>query len=76
MADRNAKWALNVSGPYYVDDQCIACDNCLSLAPQYFAMNDEDGHAYVKLQPSTELGIKECESALEYCPVMSIGNDG
>jgi ferredoxin len=39
-------------------------------------MNDDDGHAYVKLQPLTAEDIKECENALSACPVEAIGNDG
>ena len=75
MADKNAKWSLNVPGPYYVDDQCIACDACIGEAPLYFEMNDEDGHAFVKKQPETEQAFKECLSALEHCPVDAIGKD-
>ena len=76
MADKNNKFSQNVIGKYYVDDQCIACDACVVEAPKFFAMNDEAGHAYVKLQPTTEAEMKDCENALAGCPVEAIGNDG
>ena len=53
MADKNARFQENVPGKYYVDDSCIACDACCVEAPKFFAMNDNEGHAFVKLQPQT-----------------------
>jgi ferredoxin len=76
MADKKHKWDQNIAGKFYVDDQCIACDACVVEAPKFFAMNDEDGHAYVKLQPLNPEELKEAESALSACPVDAIGNDG
>ena len=76
MADKSAKWDQNTDGKYYVDDQCIACDACVVEAPGFFDMNDDDGHAYVKLQPTNPAELEECNSALEACPVEAIGEDG
>lgn len=76
MADKSAKWDQNLPGKFYVDDQCIACDACVTEAPRFFDMNDEDGHAFVKLQPTTEEEIKNAIDALEACPVEAIGQDG
>ncbi len=76
MADKSAKFTDNVSGKYYVDDQCIACDACVMEADNFFEMNDDDGHAYVKKQPNGQSEIEECENALEACPVEAIGRDG
>lgn len=76
MADKKHKFPMNVTGIYYVDDQCIACDACCVEAPRFFAMNDNDGHAYVMLQPTTPDDIKEAENAMAACPVEAIGNDG
>ena len=75
MANHHNRWKQNIPGPYYVDDQCIACDACIMEAEGFFAMNDEDGHAYVKLQPHSDDGREECENALEACPVEAIGRD-
>ncbi|RLA64122.1 MAG: ferredoxin [Epsilonproteobacteria bacterium] len=76
MADKSLKWSENVSGQFYVDENCIACDACIVEAPKFFIMNDQDGHAYVCAQPQTEEDIKSCMEALECCPVEAIGNDG
>jgi ferredoxin len=76
MADKSAKFEQNVSGAFYVDDQCIACDACVMEAPRFFVMNDDEGHAFVKLQPQTPEEKQECLDALEACPVEAIGQDG
>tara|TARA_Y100000296_G_C5120806_1_gene230309 strand:- start:678 stop:914 length:237 start_codon:yes stop_codon:yes gene_type:complete len=76
VADKEAKFDQNVEGKFYVDDQCIACDACVVEAPKFFEMNDDEGHAFVKLQPSTEYDLKLCLNALEACPVEAIGEDG
>lgn len=76
MADKSAKWEQNAAGKFYVDDQCIACDACCVEAPDFFTMNDDDGHAYVMKQPSSEAELEECDNALAACPVAAIGDDG
>jgi ferredoxin len=76
VADKKAKYAQNKPGKYFVDDQCIACDACCVEAPNFFKMNDEEGHAFVALQPQTPEEIKDCENALAACPVDAIGNNG
>lgn len=76
MADKSAKFDQNVDGKFYVDDQCIACDACVMEAPRFFEMNDDEGHAFVKLQPTNDAELEECTSALEACPVEAIGDDG
>lgn len=76
MADFEARFKQNVPGKYYVDDQCIACDACCVEAPGFFEMNDDEGHAYVKIQPKNEQELEDCENALAACPVEAIGRDG
>lgn len=76
MADKTARFSENVLGKYYVDDSCIACDACCVEAPKFFAMNDNEGHAFVKLQPTTPEEFKDAENALAACPVEAIGNNG
>jgi ferredoxin len=76
MADKEAKWKQNSAGKYYVDDQCIACDACCVEAPDFFLMNDDDGHAYVAKQPESDQELEDCSNALMACPVASIGDDG
>lgn len=66
----------NQPGKFYVDDQCIDCDLCRDMAPDFFARSDEGGYSYVKKQPTTQEEIDQCTEALEGCPVDAIGDDG
>jgi ferredoxin len=47
MADIANKYAENVSGKFYVDDQCIDCDLCRETAPANFRRSDDGGYSYV-----------------------------
>ncbi|MGE9293223.1 ferredoxin [Ruficoccus sp. ZRK36] len=76
MADIGDKWPENISGKFYVDEQCIDCDLCRETAPDYFARNDDGGYSYVYKQPESQDGIDQCTEALEGCPVEAIGDDG
>lgn len=76
MADLVNKYAENVTGTYYVDDQCIDCDLCRETAPANFTRNDDGGHSYVYKQPTTDEEITLCNEAMEGCPVEAIGADG
>lgn len=76
MADKSEKWTENKPGKYYVDQACIACDACVTTAPDNYEMNDEDGHAFVAKQPEGEAEIELMKEAMEGCPVEAIGDDG
>jgi ferredoxin len=39
-------------------------------------MHEEDGHAFVTVQPDSEEAEARCREAMEGCPVEAIGNDG
>lgn len=43
MADVTNKFSENVPGRYYVDDQCIDCDQCRETAPECFMVLKEMG---------------------------------
>lgn len=76
MADVSKKWADNVPGKFYVDDQCIDCDACRAEAPDNFKRSDSNGYSFVHKQPATPEEEAKCQSALEACPVEAIGKDG
>ncbi|MCB0377714.1 MAG: ferredoxin [Bdellovibrionales bacterium] len=76
MADKNDKFDENVEGRYYVDRSCIACDACCIAAPDHFGMDEDDGHAFVKKQPTGDEEEELVVEAMEGCPVESIGSDG
>jgi ferredoxin len=73
MADLSKKWADNVNGKFFVDDQCIDCDACRSEAPDNFKRNDGHGYSFVYKQPSSPDEEAKCQAALEACPVEAIG---
>ena len=81
MSNAEQKNKKNVAGAWYCTDPeddggegCIACSVCYSGAPEIFA-EDEEGHAYVKKQPSTDEETALAEEQKDACPVSSIGND-
>ena len=76
MADKEEKWPKNKPGKYYVDQACIACDACVMTAPDFYEMDDDDGHAYVVKQPASPEQEELMQEALEGCPVEAIGDDG
>jgi len=76
MADKANKYPNNVSGKYYVDNQCIDCDLCRETAPQNFTRNNDGGYSLVSKQPSSPEEEAQCKEAKEGCPVEAIGNDG
>ncbi|MFW5790637.1 MAG: ferredoxin, partial [Bacillota bacterium] len=76
MADAASKVSENVSGPYYVDETCIACEVCVGEAPENFKMTDDGDYAYVFKQPDNDEEKAQCDSALASCPVSAIGEDG
>ncbi|BET66671.1 ferredoxin [Opitutales bacterium ASA1] len=76
MADKSQKWPENVTGKFYVDNQCIDCDLCRETAPDFFSRNEDGGYSFVSKQPLTDDDANLCMEALEGCPVEAIGNDG
>ena len=76
MADAANKYAENVDGKFYVDDQCIDCDLCRETAPANFKRNDDGGYSYVYKQPESPEEEALCKEAMEGCPVEAIGSDG
>jgi len=76
MAKKENKVPENVSGKFYVDDQCIDCDLCRDTAPDFFDRSQEGGYMYVQKQPSTEAEMEEMAEVVDICPVDAIGDDG
>ena len=75
MADVNDKVESNVDGKWYVDSQCIDCDLCRTTAPNNFKQNADEGYSFVYKQPDSEDETKQCQEAMDECPVEAIGND-
>ena len=76
MAGFENKYADNIVGKFYVDDQCIDCDLCRETAPDNFTRNEDGGYSFVFKQPTSPEEETLCKEAMEGCPVEAIGNDG
>ncbi|HPD18773.1 MAG: ferredoxin [Candidatus Goldbacteria bacterium] len=76
MANKDAKVSENVTGKYYVDDQCIACGVCEGTAPENFKLNNDGTHAFVAKQPENDVEENQVKDAMNSCPSNSIGDDG
>lgn len=76
MADSSVRVPENVPGKWYVDENCIACDSCVSIAPDFFAMAEDGKYACVIKQPATAEDETICQDAKAACPTDSIGDDG
>jgi len=76
MADKSRRWPNNVSGPFYVDEDCIDCHLCSEIAPSNFRIDEQNGHDYVYKQPVSGDESDQCREAAACCPVNAIGDDG
>jgi len=54
-------------------DKCIGCGLCVSLAEDYFVMDEKTGKAKVIKQPEKE--DKDVINAIESCPVEAISEE-
>ncbi|MBS3740344.1 ferredoxin [Candidatus Bipolaricaulota bacterium] len=61
-----------MSSPTVDKDLCIACGLCSQTCPDVFELNNDEGYADVKEDPSEcdEAGC--CEEAADLCPVDAI----
>ena len=75
MADANDKVPGGVPGAWYVDNNCIDCDLCRSIAPEFFDRSETEGLPIVQRQHVTARERQLCEEAKDACPVDSIGDD-
>ncbi|MEB3196667.1 MAG: ferredoxin [Candidatus Sericytochromatia bacterium] len=76
MADKATKYADNATGKYYVDETCIFCNLCESLAPDNFRAVEDGTHDVCYKQPTSPDEDAACQEALAGCPVNAIGDDG
>ena len=54
MAELTDRYADNIAGRYFVDEQCIDCDLCREEAPKNFTRNEAEGYSYVYKHPERE----------------------
>ena len=59
MADAANKYTQNVTGAYYVDDQCIDCDLCRETAPANFKRDDDGSYVDVEMPRSEFAALRQ-----------------
>lgn len=74
MSNGPVKYRLNVPGRYYVTDDCLFCDVCVTYAPNIF--RKDDPQSYVYRQPETPEEEAQCREAMRTCCVEAIRDDG
>ena len=75
MADRIQRHPLNVPGPWFVDQRCIACDTCTDISPEIFGREpvNTSRKAFVRAYIPQDAAL--FRSALESCPVEAVGDE-
>lgn len=72
MARLAARLDENAPGAFFVDDSCIDCDACRTIAPSTFARSRRMGQSIVVAQPSGA-DVERALMAVVACPTASIG---
>jgi glyoxylase-like metal-dependent hydrolase (beta-lactamase superfamily II)/ferredoxin len=73
MAKPEKRLPHNADGDFFVDDSCIDCDTCRSLAPAVFGRAADIEQSFVKHQPSCDEDRQRALMALVACPTCAIG---
>src|SRR5687768_7033430 len=73
MARAENRLPHNAHGDFFVDDSCIDCDTCRSLAPGVFGRAADFEQSFVKHQPDSDDERRHALMALVACPTASIG---
>ncbi len=71
-----AKLRENVSGKYYVTDQCNACGLCKSVADPLFDFNNEGTYYFVVRQPVNAAEQEMMDEAIAFCTANALWWDG
>jgi glyoxylase-like metal-dependent hydrolase (beta-lactamase superfamily II)/ferredoxin len=73
VARLSARTADNAPGDFFVDDACIDCETCRTVAPEVFARSDRLGLSIVGRQPGSAAELLRAKMALVSCPTSAIG---
>ena len=80
MSEKSSKLKENISGKYYVNQECIGCMLCSEIAPDNFRpglnIDCEIEYNFLYKQPSTKQEDDLCAESMDVCPVDAIGGDG
>jgi glyoxylase-like metal-dependent hydrolase (beta-lactamase superfamily II)/ferredoxin len=73
MARPQNRLPQNADGDFFVDDSCIDCDTCRSLAPGVFGRAADFEQSFVEHQPASDEERRRALMALVSCPTSAIG---
>ncbi|HXU82224.1 MAG TPA: MBL fold metallo-hydrolase [Polyangia bacterium] len=73
MARAENRLPHNADGDFFVDDRCIDCDTCRSLAPAVFSRAADFEQSFVEHQPASDDQRQRALMALVSCPTAAIG---
>ena len=73
MANPSDRLPTNAEGRFYVDANCIDCDQCREAAPTLFGRDDGDGRSFVLRQPETPHDFDLITEVISLCPCQAIG---
>ncbi len=76
MAEKHKKLSENIPGKYYIDNECINCELCVEIAPDFFKLDESSQNQYVYKQPLLPKEIIIMKEAMDSCPTDAIGDDG
>jgi len=76
MPDKTKKTKGNVNGKFYIDETCIGCGLCASIAENNFKMSVDGSFAFVIKQPDNNKESENSNDAKLNCPVNAISDDG
>ena len=62
----------NIPGPFSITEECISCEVCWKIAPDFIESHPIHTYAYFYKQPKSDLEVKKCMEALKTCPVECI----
>jgi glyoxylase-like metal-dependent hydrolase (beta-lactamase superfamily II)/ferredoxin len=74
VARISARLEENAPGDFYVDEACIDCETCRTVAPRVFARSDRVGMSIVRQQPGSAEDALRAKMALVSCPTSAIGS--
>jgi ferredoxin len=72
VADNSQRIPANVTGPWFVSANCIACGLCIELAKHSISLDFAGGYAFVSRQPRTDTDESALAKAAFECPVNAI----
>jgi ferredoxin len=76
MANLSDKLPDNAPGKFYVDGECIDCDQCREAAPTLFGRNADTCKSFIQRQPTTPQDLELLQEVMNSCPTQAIGDDG